>query len=77
MRLELIAELPITTDDEMSARAKLAFAAPKGKQKPEHLVGGSKDVLEASFAHGAFEQAGLTATLEQTSEEAVEVNAAF
>jgi phosphodiesterase/alkaline phosphatase D-like protein len=58
----------------MKPTAVLAFAQTKGKQKPERFVGEAKDVLEASFNGGPFEQAGLALKTNQTNEEKVEVN---
>ncbi len=56
------------------ASAALKFAATKGKQKPESFVGGPKEVLEASIDGAGAEPMGLTASLTQTSEEAIEIN---
>ena len=61
--------------DKMALTAALKFKASKGKQKPEAFAGAAKDVLEASFSPGPFEQAGLTLSATQTNAEAVEVNA--
>ena len=60
--------------NKMLLTQTLKFKASKGKQKPESFVGEPKDILEASFNGEPFEQAGLTLTATQTSEEAVEVN---
>ena len=60
--------------NKMSLTQVLKFKASKGKQKPESFAEDSKDVLEASFDGGPFEQTGLTIAATQTSEEAVEVN---
>jgi hypothetical protein len=68
--------LPVPTN-KMLASAKLSFMASKGKQKPEKFVGGAKDVLEASFNKGAYEQMGLAVKLTQTNEEPLEVNPVF
>ncbi|MGO9320283.1 MAG: hypothetical protein ACLQBY_05725 [Solirubrobacteraceae bacterium] len=62
--------------NKMSLTSTLKFKASKGRQKPEGFAGEPKDILEASFDEGPFEQAGLTATIAQTGEEAVEVNSA-
>ena len=53
------------------------FKASKGKQKPEHFEGGSNDVLELSLGGASFAQAGLTSSITQTSEEAIEISALF
>jgi hypothetical protein len=50
------------------------FAATAGKQKPPQLEGGAKNVLEASFEEGLFEQTGLTLTTIQANEEKIEIN---
>jgi hypothetical protein len=68
--------LPVLAN-KMLAGAKLKFTATKGKQKPEKFVEGAKDVLEASFNNGAYEQIGLTVKITQTNEEALEVDSAF
>ncbi|MGD0452191.1 MAG: hypothetical protein ABSB69_01215 [Solirubrobacteraceae bacterium] len=60
--------------NRMSLASTLKFKASKGRQKPEGFAGEARDVLEASFDEGPFEQAGLTATVTQANEEAVEVN---
>jgi hypothetical protein len=61
--------------DKMAATAALKFAASKGTQKTEAFEGQPKDILEASFSEGPFEQAGLKLSAVQTNEEAVEANA--
>jgi hypothetical protein len=48
--------------------------ALKGKQKPEHFLGGPPEVLEASFDEGPFELIGLSAALTFEFEEAAEIN---
>ena len=62
--------------NKMLESTTLKFTQSKGKQKPEQLEGEPIDVLETSFFGGGFEQTGLGVTLTQTSEEAVEINAA-
>jgi len=62
--------------NKMSRALALKFKAKKGHQKPEAFVGEAPAVLEASFGGGAYEQAGLTVAATQTSEEALEVDAA-
>jgi hypothetical protein len=64
-------------DNKMGTGVALKFSAPKGKQKPEHLVEAAKDVLEESVAGGHTEQTGLTTSIAQTNEEAVEANSVF
>ncbi len=46
----------------------------KGKQKPENLVGGPKEVLEGSVNGGAYEATGLTLTLEEENGESIEAS---
>jgi hypothetical protein len=65
--------LPLVTN-KMITSAKLKFAAIKGKQKPDRFVEGPKDVLEASFNGGPFEQIGLNVRVTQTNEQAVETS---
>lgn len=62
------------TKDTMQTADTLQYEEAKGKQQPERFEGEPKDVLEASIAGEAFEQAGLTVTSTQTNEEEVEVN---
>jgi hypothetical protein len=63
------------TANAMKLSATEKFTASKGKQKPEHLAGGTakEHILETSFNHGAFEQSGQTITGILTGEEKVEV----
>jgi hypothetical protein len=49
------------------------LAAGSGKQKPESLEGGSREVLRNALG----EQVGISLTATQTNEEAVEVNTLF
>ncbi|MEA2199891.1 MAG: hypothetical protein QOI89_487 [Solirubrobacteraceae bacterium] len=67
--------LPLITG-KTALTFKLKFTATKGKQKPEKFVTGEKDVLEASFNGGAFEQLGLTTRVTQVNEETIESNPA-
>jgi hypothetical protein len=60
--------------NHMLEKATLKYSAAKGKQRPERFVGEPKDVLEASFNGGPFEQMGLAVKLTETNEEKVEVN---
>ena len=62
--------------NRMSLSSTLKLKESKGRQKPEGFAGEAKDVLEGSFDGGPFEQAGVTATITQAGEEAVEVNPA-
>lgn len=63
--------------DKMAVTTGLKFKASKGKQEPEALEGGERDVLLGSLGGGNEEQAGLTLTMSQTYEEAVEINTAL
>jgi hypothetical protein len=58
----------------MTLSPALDFTASKGQQNPVSFQGGPKDVLEASFDHGAHEPVGLQMTSAQSDNEAVEVN---
>jgi alpha-tubulin suppressor-like RCC1 family protein len=60
----------------MTKELTLKYEQSKGKQKPESFESEPADVLETSFAGGAYEQTGLTLTSTLTSEEEVEVNPA-
>ena len=68
--------LPVVAN-KMLLSTKMKYVASKGKQKPEKFVGGPKDVLEASFNNGPYEQIGLTLRLMQTNDEPIEVNPVF
>jgi hypothetical protein len=59
----------------MDLTSTLRYKASQGRQKPESFEGQQADVLETSFAGGAPEQSGLTMTVMQTDEEAIEINA--
>ena len=61
--------------DKMSATGTLAYVSGSGKQKPEQFEGEPKDMLEGVLYSGFASQMGLTLTMMQTNEEAVEVNA--
>jgi hypothetical protein len=63
--------------NKMLLGAKLKFLATRGKQKPEKFVEGAKDVLEASFDKGAYEQIGLAVKVTQINAEAIEINTVF
>jgi FG-GAP repeat len=63
--------------NHMQSSSPLVFAASKGKQQPEKFAEGPRNVLEAAFNGGAFEQMGLTLKLTQLSEEPREINSAF
>jgi hypothetical protein len=63
-------------NDKMTKTETLKFVAAKGKQKPEKWEeSAEKQILEASFKGGPFEQAGqqITSTIE--GEEKLELNA--
>ena len=62
--------------DKMTKTETLKFVAVKGKQKPEKWhESPEKQILEASFKGGPFEQAGQNITSVVTGEEALELNA--
>ena len=61
--------------DEMLATTTLHYKATKGKQKPEAFEREPNDVLTASLNGEGFQQIGLSASLTQVNEEAVEINA--
>jgi hypothetical protein len=59
----------------MTKSETLKFSASKGKQKPEKWEESpEKQILEASFKGGPFEQAGQNITSVVTGEEALELN---
>ncbi len=63
-------------NDKMTQTETLKFVATKGKQKPEKWEESSeKQILEASFKAGPFEQAGQTITSTLQGEEKLELNA--
>jgi hypothetical protein len=64
---------PIKADAMLVSEA-LAFKSSKGKQKPERLVGGEKNILEESIGGGAYAQASIKAATTLTNEEALEAN---
>lgn len=66
--------VPVTVD-KMLGTTTLKYKASKGKQKPEAFEGESAGVLTASLNGEASEQIGVTATVTQVNEEAVEINA--
>jgi hypothetical protein len=66
--------VPVTVDKMLVTRT-VKYAETTGKQKPERFEGEPVDVLTASLNGEAFEQLGEKATLTQTNEEAVEINA--
>jgi FG-GAP repeat len=63
--------------NQMLLAPKLNFSAVRGRQTPESFVGAPREVLEASFEHEPFEQAGLRVKTTQTNEEAIEVSSIF
>lgn len=65
---------PITPVNNMSASFSLKYKQTKGKQTTEHFEGEANDVLEASIAGGAYEQAGLALESTQANEEELEIN---
>jgi hypothetical protein len=68
--------LPVLAN-KMAVSQTVKFVATKGKQKPEGFVEAPKDVLEASFGGGAYEQIGLTLKVALTGEQSTEFNPAF
>ena len=69
--------VPVKADKPGEVQA-LKFKASKGVQKPKAFAGGAEEVLELSADGGShYEQAGLTAALTLTDEEAIEFNNAF
>jgi FG-GAP repeat len=68
--------LPLPTP-KMALVFRFKPTATKGKQKPEHLLEGPTEVLEASFDGGAYQQIGLSAILNLTFEEKAELNVAY
>jgi hypothetical protein len=61
----------------MGLTSRLAYAATKGRQKPESFVGAQRAVLEASYDGEPYEQMGLKLAITQTNEEEAEVNSAL
>jgi hypothetical protein len=61
--------------EKMVVKRALKFAQTKGRQKPEAFEGAAPDVLFASLAGKAFEQAGIDAEDSVTSEEPLEIKA--
>jgi len=59
---------------KMSSTEILKYLQKSGKQKPERFEGGPREVLEAKFGAGAFEQTGLALTITATREEPLEIN---
>jgi hypothetical protein len=51
-----------------------AFAAPKAKQKPEHLIGMPTDVLESSVAGAPFARSGLISKVKSPNYGDLQVN---
>jgi phospholipase C len=66
---------PLTPLEKMSTSGALKFAASSGLQRPKSFEGGATDVLFASFAGGAFERAGLTASNTLANGEPLEIKA--
>jgi FG-GAP repeat len=79
-----IAEGPLTTirgsvitplkSNKMQFEQKLNFKAPKGIQKPESFVGGSRDVLEEQIGSGSPTTLGFSMKAGLTSAHEVEAN---
>jgi hypothetical protein len=62
--------------DKMAASTSLKFKASKGKQNPEAVEGGPREVLEQAINGGSYAAVGATFTLTLTSEEPVEASSA-
>ena len=75
MLLQGAAIAAIVSEDRMLSANTLKFTATGAKQKPESFEGGPTEVLQASLAGGAFEQAGLTLKSTLSSEELLEIKA--
>lgn len=60
--------------NHMEKTVTLAFNVSKGRQKVEHFEGRAVDTLENSTAGGAFEQAGLSASVELKGRAELEIN---
>ncbi|HEV7584624.1 MAG TPA: alkaline phosphatase family protein [Solirubrobacteraceae bacterium] len=61
-------------EGRMSTSMSVKYTQLAGLQRPEHFEGEPNGVLEASFAGGPFERAGLSLWVTQTSAEPIEVN---
>ena len=59
---------------KMEASSKIKLKATHGKQKPESLEDGERDVLSSSTGGGPAEQTGLTLNATQVDEQELEVN---
>lgn len=68
--------VPVTAD-KMFGSVPVKYTQTAGKQKPERFEGASTEVLTASLNGELHPQIGLTASLTQTNEELVEINAWF
>ncbi|HME05214.1 MAG TPA: hypothetical protein VKG38_19480 [Solirubrobacteraceae bacterium] len=69
---------PVTPIDKMSATTfTFKFKASAGKQKPPRFEGGGLEalILDETFPAMPPEQAGLTGTIKNTNEEAMEIKA--
>ncbi len=63
------------TVDEMHSTVTVSYEQTAGKQKLERFEGGPAEVLTASLNGEASLQIGLSTSLTQVDEEAVEINA--
>jgi FG-GAP repeat len=61
--------------DKMATTSAVKYKATAGKQKPEHFEGEPNDVLTSTPDGLTFEALGETATLSETAEEPIEINA--
>jgi len=68
--------VPVTADKMLTANTWKASES-KGRQTPEGFLGESSALLNASINGGTPEQAGLSLTAVQTSEELIEINTVF
>jgi hypothetical protein len=61
--------------DKMAVTSAVKYREVSGKQIPEHFEGEPKDVLTSTLNGIAFEQLAESASLTETAEEAIEINA--
>ena len=67
-------DLPPLPKNKVKLTAAFKLLVSKGKQKPEHFVGGPVDVLARSVNGGPSEQSGLGVLGTLTNEEKLEIN---
>lgn len=73
MRAEGSFITPLIAVDKMSTLVKAKAAGGAAGQVPESFEGGAKQALTFTQSGGPTEKAGLTATISQTGEEAIEI----